>query len=386
MKPSTRKIIGKLALPLLSALSIAPSLEAKRPNFQNICGGNRVIHQAIMEQMAPGTDCRKVPNAALKDVRALNLRGKGLKKLHPGAFAKVPNLEILDLGENEINRVYPQLFKNLKNLHTLYLDNNNLAYFFYKNDERYMPNLRSLSLANNKRFSKYGIDVNAFEGMPGLTRIDLSGCDLTGIPEGMLKYTPELKFLDLGNNRLRKLVSGMVSGHSNLEELYVDGNEIRGLRNGVFDGMHALQVLSLSYNEITGIERNVFAENTNLIVLLLGDNDIVAFHPQIFAHQSQLIFLWLKGNRFKSFDAGFFSSMPSLSYINLANNRLTFKTRSPYLAEMAQLDNLYLVDFRGNGLSETRDLEQIKDTFQSEYFDFKFFPQERTTTTKGETL
>ena len=376
MKPSTRKIIGKLALPLLSALSIAPSLEAKR-DYQNICGGNQVIRQAIMDKMAPGTDCRKVPNAALSDVRALNLRGKGLKHLHPGAFAKVPNLEILDLGENEINRVYPQLFKNLKNLHTLYLDNNNLAYFFYKNDERYMPNLRWLSLANNKRFSKHGIDVNAFEGMPGLTRIDLSGCDLTDIPRGMFNYTPELKVLDLSYNRLPKLVSGMVSGHSNLVELFVSGNEIKGLRNGVFAGMHALMVLVLNDNDITGIERDVFAENANLYILELSNNDIVAFHPQIFAHQSHLWVLSLDGNRFRSFDAGFFPSMPSLRYINLANNRLTFKTRSPYLAEMAQLDNLKMVDFRGNGLSETRDLEKIEDTFQNEYFDFQFFPQER---------
>ena len=383
MKPSTRKIIGKLALPLLSALIIAPSLEAKIPNFQNICGGKPAIRQAIMDQMAPGTDCRKVPNAALKDVKVLNLRGKGLKKLHPGAFAKVPNLEILDLGENEINRVYPQLFKNLKNLHTLYLDNNNLAYFFYKNDERYMPNLRWLILANNKRFSKHGIDVNAFEGMPGLTRIDLSGCDLTGIPEGMFNYTPELKFLDLSDNRLPKLVSGMVSGLSNLVDLYVGGNEIKGLRNGVFAGMHALFILTLNDNEITGIEKDVFAENANLFALDLGNNDIVAFHPQIFAHQSQLWFLSLDGNRFRSFDAGFFPSMPSLRYINLADNRLTFKTRSPYLAEMAQLKNLYTIDFRGNGLSETRDLAKIEDTFQSKYYNLEFFPQERT---KGETL
>ena len=385
MKPSTRKIIGKLALPLLSALSIAPSLEAKR-DFQNICGEKPAILQAIMEQMAPQiTDCRKVPNAALRDVKTLNLHGKGLKQLSPDTFAKVPNLEILDLGENEINRVYPQLFKNLKNLHSLYLDNNNLAYFFYKNDERYMPNLRYLSLANNKRFSKHGIDVNAFEGMPGLTYIDLSGCDLTDIPQGMLNYTPELKVLDLSYNRLPKLVSGMVSGHSNLEELYVEGNEIKGLRNGVFDGMHALQILVLNNNEITGIERGVFAENANLRILDLAYNDIVAFHPQIFAYQSRLEYLWLTRNRFRSFDAGFFPSMPSLSYINLADNRLTLKTRSPYLAEMAQLKNLFTVDFRGNGLSETRDLEKIEDAFEGHrgLFEFRFFPQERE---KGESL
>lgn len=64
----------------------------------------------------------------------LNLSGTELSKINDEMFSKCPNLEVLDLSHNYFDKLDAHVFKNLKNLMELFINDNSLSVFEYKNE------------------------------------------------------------------------------------------------------------------------------------------------------------------------------------------------------------------------------------------------------------
>ena len=108
-----------------------------------------------------------------------------------------------------------------------------------------VPNLKNLTIANNRLLSALPPDFFSSVGQPSpsrlLERIDLSGNMLTSIPAmgglGMLKD------LQLDDNELSELPSNTFTGLASLTNLKLHGNRVSVLHPGTFRVMSQLRTL-----------------------------------------------------------------------------------------------------------------------------------------------
>nr|AIO11757.1 toll-like receptor 5a [Ctenopharyngodon idella] len=205
----------------------------------------------------------------LPNLLNLNLTGNALKHLH--AFATLPRLEKLYLGDNKILSVF-YLIKISKYLTTLYLEHNILSSLsdlftileefpqieeivFRGNELLYCPNERhkvlsqkiqilDLAFAGLEVIWSEGKCLNVFNNLHQLKQLSLSHNLLQSLPKDIFKDLTSLYFLDLSFNSLKYLP------------------------NGIFP--ESLQILNLEYNSIYSVDPNLFS---TLSYLSLIKND-----------------------------------------------------------------------------------------------------------------
>ena len=91
-----------------------------------ICGRTEQVRSAILDKLA-FRECTAVTEWDLRGLRGtLSLRRDGITKLKSEDFQGLSNLEILDLGENELTALPEGVFDNLSRLERLYLSDNDL--------------------------------------------------------------------------------------------------------------------------------------------------------------------------------------------------------------------------------------------------------------------
>lgn len=113
--------------------------------------------------------CTTFPN-----LKELLLVGIGIKEIARNAFRRCSNLEILDLGNNEIRQLNSTSFKGLEaTLKTLKLYNNKLETFAF---DRTMPQLTRLNLRSNRIHELDEMDLK--EKCPKLEKIWINDNDL----------------------------------------------------------------------------------------------------------------------------------------------------------------------------------------------------------------
>jgi Leucine-rich repeat (LRR) protein len=128
----------------------------------------------------------------LEDVNSLEAKRINLIKLQKSVFLNLPNLHVLDLRDNRLEK-FSKNFINLKNLRILKLDDNCLTYF--PSFLTKLENLEYLSLSQN---------------------------NITFIPSS-IQYMQKLKTFKLSNNKINCLPIefGLLKS---LESLFIDAN------------------------------------------------------------------------------------------------------------------------------------------------------------------
>ena len=129
-----------------------------------------------------------------------------------------------------------------------------------------LANLTELDLPNGRGT---GLKVGDFEGLSGLTHLDLSRYDLGGLwpqlPVGVFNGLESLTHLDISHTHLMSLDLGVFDGLDNLVELDLTDTLLRAryVPVGVFDGLDSLEILRMAYGGyqdrgITFVDEDIF--------------------------------------------------------------------------------------------------------------------------------
>ncbi|KAF1516353.1 Malignant fibrous histiocytoma-amplified sequence 1, partial [Eudyptes chrysocome] len=232
--------------------------------------------------------------AALGELEALNLSGRGLEELPEEVGAALSGLRVLSLRRNRLGRLPAAALRHLGRLAELDLSHNRL---------------RGLG------------DGGALAGLRGLRKLSLShnelGAEGPGLPPRLAELG-RLEELDLSFNRLRRLPEGL-SRLRHLRALDVDHNLLPSFPAPLLE-LVALEELDCSGNRHLGALPEGIAALRRLKILWLSGTGLAAL-PESLCQLSALESLMLDGNRLRALPAGF-GSLQRLKMLNLSSNLL----------------------------------------------------------------
>ncbi|KAK0179101.1 hypothetical protein PV327_007923 [Microctonus hyperodae] len=163
----------------------------------------------------------------------------------------VTALEQLVITDNRLKRIHQHAFARLNQLDHLDISNNNLG-LLTEHHLRNNPRLQVLLMNNNPElgilpvFELNGFDYNSysiyrfecancglktilndtFNAMPALTQLNLARNRLKSLPRDLFKLLTSLRVLDLSDNLLSIIPSNMLRGASGLTKLNIAGNPL----------------------------------------------------------------------------------------------------------------------------------------------------------------
>jgi internalin A len=175
------------------------------------------------------------------------------------------------------------------------------------------------------------IDRAAAEGWE---KLDLSGKNLTEIPEAIAKLT-NLTELDLYNNQITEIPEA-IAKLTNLTRLALYNNQITEIPEAIAK-LTNLTGLYLSNNQITEIPEAI-AKLTNLTQLVLYNNQITEI-PEAIAKLTNLTGLYLYNNQITEIP-GVIAKLTNLTELYLSNNQIT--QIPEVIAKLSNLTQLYL--------------------------------------------
>ncbi|XP_008377783.3 receptor-like protein 7 [Malus domestica] len=234
----------------------------------------------------------------------------------PDFLRYLPNLDTLDLAENQIHGEIPNWIWGLKLLYYLNISCNSVANFGP------LPNLTSalsvLDLHSNQlqgqipvfsaptmQFLDYsrnnlssGIPTNIGEFLTTTKLFSLSSNNLHGIIPRSLCNLSTLEILDLSNNSLSGMIPECLTTMKTLAVLNLRRNNLTDNISYKFDEHCSLETLDLSGNQIKGRLPESLVSCTKLVVLNLGYNQIMDTFPCYLKSVSTLRVLVLRSNKF----------------------------------------------------------------------------------------
>lgn len=294
--------------------------------------------------------------ASFSHMKHLNLSHNSISYLSAAAFEGISRLESLFLSYNKLSSVANIAIK-LWNLKILHVDYN---YISKIEDLNAMIDLEELNLGHNEIKL---LDENAFTSLSNLTRLDLSGNQITWIRAHFANNN--LRELRLTDNILIRLFSHSLDG-KNFTNLYINGNkyitpiqafnnvkcdyldlsncDLQNLPNITFSG-GTLSSINLSTNALSNIEISTFSfvndlqeidlsnnELRTLDFLMPGVRKLKKLHIQknmlnkilnnTFTNTSSLEFLDLSYNVIQIIESGSFLPLSKLENLLLHNNRI----------------------------------------------------------------
>ena len=167
------------------------------------------------------------------------------------------------------------------------------------------------------------LKANDFNGLTALERLDLSGNELSSLPDGIFDDLTALTVIDLSWNNLSSLPVGIFDDLIALTHLILPQNGLSSLPDGIFDKLTALIYLHLSDNELGSLPMGIFDELTALIYLNLHENGLSSLPDGIFDDLTALTNLYLYSNELGSLPAGIFDELTALKWLELQANGLS---------------------------------------------------------------
>jgi Leucine-rich repeat (LRR) protein len=195
-----------------------------------------------------------------------------------------------------------------------------------------LSNLEELNFAENQ-LTKYQIRL-LVEHLPTLKSLDLSGNQLTAVPESFGRLS-QLTKLELSGNQLEALPESF-GRLSQLTKLDLYGNKLEALPES-FGQLSQLTELALYGNQLEALPES-FGQLSQLTKLVLGGNKLEAL-PESFGQLSQLTKLHLSGNKLEALPESF-GRLSQLTKLFLSDNKLEALPES--FNQLSQLTELFL--------------------------------------------
>ena len=346
----------------LSSLNLSRNayLELKKPSLRSLVENLTCLEKLDLREVEI---ISMVPNilANVSSLTSLGLHDCRLYGEFPVGIFKLPNLRVLDMGQNEgltghlptfqwsntleimnlaetsFSGKLPTSIGNLGSLNTILIWDCNFFGF--------IPS----SLGNLTRLNSLDLSYNTFEGrIPSSfgNLIQLSFLYLTSneftipIPFELANLT-QLIALSLAGNEFVGQIPSSIFNLTNLEYLSLSSNYFSGtVEFDKFGKLKKLTTLRLSSNQISLVEGENSANRTfqKFVNLGLAQCNLSKF-PNFLANQNELELLNLQGNNIHGQVPEWFWNMSkeSLKSIDLSNNFLTSLSHHPILLPWTSL-------------------------------------------------
>ncbi|GJV49011.1 kinase-like domain-containing protein [Tanacetum coccineum] len=261
---------------------------------------------------------------------------------------QLPNLEWLQLRNNELTGVLPPSLSNCSKLGILEMLNNNfigkLTIDFLE-----LREIKYVLLQNNNLHGQAEADdmkfIHSLKNCTRLVHLNLYNCSLIGmLPVSIGNLSDQLTFQKLGENQLFGSLPSSIGSLVGLTTLGLDSNRFKGKIPTTIGNLQKLQILDLAENQFSGLIPDVIGNLSLLNKLYLYSNKLEGLIPSSLRNCKELILL------------------------NLANNRLGGKIPKQIL----QLRSLTIgLDLSQNSLSGSVPLE-IKDLKMLNYLNLSY--------------
>ncbi|NWZ41702.1 MFHA1 protein, partial [Brachypodius atriceps] len=273
--------------------------------------------------------------AALGELEALNLSGRGLEELPEEVGAALSGLRVLSLRRNRLSRLPAAALRHLGRLAELDLSHNRLRDLGDGGALAGLRGLRKLSLSHNELGAEGpGLPPRLAE-LGCLEELDLSFNRLRRLPEGLGRLR-HLRTLDVDHNLLSSFPAPLLELAA-LEELDCSGNRHLGALPEGIAALRRLKILWLSGTGLASLPEGLCQLNA-LESLMLDGNRLQAL-PTGFGRLQRLKMLNLSSNLLGEFPSAILA-LPSLEELYLSRNQLT--VLPPHLCQLHQLRTLWL--------------------------------------------
>ncbi|KAK3931113.1 Chaoptin [Frankliniella fusca] len=270
-----------------------------------------------------------LPTAALTTaelpLRRLDLAGNSLRRLSDRQLAGhlADHLQELNLADNllgdNLNPIFSASeFHSLRELRVLDLSGNQIKGL----EEGILKGCDSLQELRLDRNSLLEVPAPSLHGPRALRALALAHNRISLIRDGALVGLQQLQRLDLGFNTITSLEGGALTGLAKLQELNLCHNRITKLNSDVFEGAAAIEVLDLSQNFLREVPSVAFKELTKLRHLNMSANLIQRLDNEALRAQTQLESLDLSGNNIGNIAPGTFRGLRALRHLDLSVNAL----------------------------------------------------------------
>ncbi|NWR17541.1 MFHA1 protein, partial [Emberiza fucata] len=273
--------------------------------------------------------------AALGELEALNLSGRGLEELPEEVGAALSGLRVLSLRRNRLVRLPAAALRHLGRLAELDLSHNRLRGLGDGGALAGLRGLRKLSLSHNELGAEGpGLPPRLAE-LGCLEELDLSFNRLRRLPEGLGRLR-HLRTLDVDHNLLPSFPAPLLELAA-LEELDCSGNRHLGALPEGIAALRRLKILWLSGTGLASLPEGL-CQLSALESLMLDGNRLQAL-PAGFGSLQRLKMLNLSSNLLGEFPSAILA-LPSLEELYLSRNQLT--VLPPHLCQLHQLRTLWL--------------------------------------------
>ncbi|KAL3735586.1 hypothetical protein ACJRO7_024671 [Eucalyptus globulus] len=248
-------------------------------------------------------------------------------------FLAAPSLDHVDLSGNQLGGSIPSSIFQLGNLTYLSISANNLTGVLDLRLLSRLKNLTDLDLSDN--ILSLSNSENAEHVLPNLSKVRLSGCNITEIP-AFLRNSTSVDWMDLSSNKI----------HGNIPSWMWDV------------GTESLSYLNISHNFLTSFKQVPWK---NLLFLDLHSNLIQGpiLPPPL---PNSVLFFSLASNQLTGYLPGFICAMKGLKFLDLARNNFV-GTIPQCLGNIS--NDLSVLDLQENGLSGTISLTFSKNAVLS---------------------
>ena len=236
----------------------------------------------------------------MKKMRKLRVAKNGLINLPKPALEQLPNLEILDLSDNNITGWNPEDLDLVPKLRDFDLRKNPIKIVSESGIFRSLIRLTSLQMSHC-HIPKLTTDL--FPKENNITLLSLSWCNVSSIESGLFHNFQTLKYLDISGNPLFILEEYFIGLEETLEILKVNNMHLGTLAFSHMTGFNKLRHLHANENDLhwirPGTFRNVLKPNLHLY---LNNNNITKIHTLAFDVIYFPVWLYLRGNNIADLD------------------------------------------------------------------------------------
>lgn len=307
---------------------------------QLMLGHNHItsISKASLENM-PNIEILEMNNNDISKITAndfpnlyklqnLNLNHNSITKIENGSFIGLGNLADLKLNRNKLSELSDNMFKDLSSLKTLELNKNQFSKIGWLS----FQGLDTLLILKLRQNTIDDLADGAFYKLWNLRELHLDHNKLTKVDKGWLYNMNSLSYLNVSNNKIQFLNNGWESC-PHLKELDISNNQLDSITRSTFEHLTILELLKLDNNRITFIEDGAFDSLSSLQILDLSYNHIswIVENPHgAFARLQELTNLLLAGNDIFHISKDAFTGLDNVIQIDLSNNTIASIEDNPF--------------------------------------------------------
>ncbi|XP_071175919.1 leucine-rich repeats and immunoglobulin-like domains protein 2 [Mytilus edulis] len=201
------------------------------------------------------------------------------------------------------------------------------------------------------------------ETVMNLTKLDISGNNLSALPTSFFNGIHTIRELDLSENNFKNLLTFLpLEIATNIKKLNVSSNHLTDIDDFTFSTLHLLEILDISYNELTEVKDNTFVNNRYLWCLNLSNNKLQSLSATTFnGLENSVRDLDISENNLSILHSETFMNLHDLKSLKLAYNQYTEK-----ISNLLIPHHVVLLDLSYSGIQHINDC-QLEGLIDLEY-------------------